>query len=312
MMKIAFFTEMGFVGKVGRNHPNMRTEFAWMCALKADHYPIHSLSNINEHYDLGIIIVPKKNIEGCMKLDIVNDMKKCCSKISFMQEGPHWYFQDYSLHHQIWIYNILMEMDFIFCHNEIDKKYFSGLTEKECYVLQSLMIEDTIKINNDKKDAVMIGGNFCSWYSGFDSYIVASELNVPIYIPSMGRKIDNEEQMENLNHLPYMNWTDWIYTLSSFKYGIHLMRTHAAGTFALNCAYLGIPCVGYSGLDTQEKCHRFTTVDTLGDLMQAKEIINKLKNDEDFYKKCSDDSRDVYKSTFKEECFLNNFYKIFE
>ena len=37
-MKIVFFTEMGFVGKIPRNHPNMRTEFAWMCSLNADHY----------------------------------------------------------------------------------------------------------------------------------------------------------------------------------------------------------------------------------------------------------------------------------
>ena len=32
-MAIAFFTEMGFTGKVPRTHDNMRTEFAWMCAL---------------------------------------------------------------------------------------------------------------------------------------------------------------------------------------------------------------------------------------------------------------------------------------
>lgn len=34
-MKIAFFTEGGYQGKVPRNHPNMRTELAWMCALNA-------------------------------------------------------------------------------------------------------------------------------------------------------------------------------------------------------------------------------------------------------------------------------------
>ena len=39
-MKIAFFSEMGFEGKIDRTtHNNMRTEFAWMTALDADHYP---------------------------------------------------------------------------------------------------------------------------------------------------------------------------------------------------------------------------------------------------------------------------------
>ena len=46
-MTIAFFTEMGFEGKIPRNHPNMRTEFAWMCKLNADHYPLNKIPNIN-------------------------------------------------------------------------------------------------------------------------------------------------------------------------------------------------------------------------------------------------------------------------
>ena len=37
-MKVAFFTEMNFKGKISRSFKNMRTEFAWMCKLDADHY----------------------------------------------------------------------------------------------------------------------------------------------------------------------------------------------------------------------------------------------------------------------------------
>ena len=47
-MRIAFLTEMGFEGKVPYNHPNMRTEFAWMHALNADHFCIHNLTNVKE------------------------------------------------------------------------------------------------------------------------------------------------------------------------------------------------------------------------------------------------------------------------
>ena len=42
-MKIAFFTEGGYSGKVPRNHPNMRTDVAWICALDATHYPINHM-----------------------------------------------------------------------------------------------------------------------------------------------------------------------------------------------------------------------------------------------------------------------------
>ena len=220
-----------------------------------------------------------------------------------MQEGPNWYWQDYPLQQQIWYFNTIQEADFMFVHNESDKKYYEGLTGKECKILPSLMIEDSIKdLPQVERNNIMIGGNFCSWYSGFDSYMVAQEADCSIYIPSMGRKIEGEEQMHNLNHLPYMNWVNWIKTLNNFKYGVHLMRTHAAGTFALNCAYLGIPCIGYEGLDTQEKCHPNLTV-KLGDLATAKEKLILLKTDNNFYNKCSNIAKQNYKKFYHESKF---------
>ena len=67
-MEIAFFTEMGFNGKVPRTHDNMRTEFAWMVALNADHYNIKEVPN--KKYDLGITIIPK-NITKALQLLII-------------------------------------------------------------------------------------------------------------------------------------------------------------------------------------------------------------------------------------------------
>jgi hypothetical protein len=303
-MKIAFFTEANFTGKIPRSFDNCRTEYAWYIALDADHLPIGA--PIVEQYDLGIVILPKKNIEQLMQIDLISHLKKSCKKVAVMQEGPNWYFQDYPLVQQIWYFNTLQGCDFIFAHNELDQKYYTGLTGKDCYIMNSLMIEDTIEDLPDiDRENVMIGGNFCSWYGGFDSYIVAQELECKIAIPSMGRKQEGEEKMPNLNHLPYMNWTEWIKTLNKFKYGIHLMRTHAAGTFALNCAYLGIPCIGYKGLDTQELCHPLTTVE-LGDLESAVLLANKLKDDK-FYKVCSERTKKRYYTHFEERLFQERF-----
>jgi len=300
-MKIAFFTEGQWTGKVHRNHPNMRTEMAWMCALEADHYNIHG-GTIQGDYDLAICIIPKKNPQFG-----VDRIRKACKQVASMQEGPHWYFQDYPLEQQIWFYNILQEMDFLFVHNESDAMYFRGLVDKECKVLRSLMIEDTIKdLPKGGNRGVMIGGNFCHWYGGFDSYIAAQGFEAEITVPSMGRRVPGEEQMENLNHLSYMDWTYWIAELSKRTYGVHLMRTHAAGTFALNCAYLGIPCIGYQGLDTQEICHPLTTV-KVGDLQHAKELVHKLKTVPDFYKICSDTARKRYNTEYKEDKWLTRF-----
>ena len=304
-MKIAIFTEADYIDKIPRNHPNMRTDLAWICALGAHHIPIRQIHNIKvtKKFDLGIIIIPKNNPQ----FDI-NRIKQLCSKVSVMQEGPNWYWQDYPLHQQIWYYNIIQEADFIFVHNKSDKKYYEGLTGKKCKILSSLMIEDSIKdLPQIERKDIIIGGNFCSWYGGFDSYIVAREADCPIYVPSMGRKIENEEQIPNLNHLPYMTWVEWIKTLNRFKYGIHLMRTQAAGTFALNCAYLGIPCIGYKGLDTQEICHPQLTVE-LGDLVTAKKLITLLKMDQKFYNECSQTAKENYTNVYSEKIFLDNFY----
>jgi len=302
--KIAWFTEGSWKGsKIPRNHKDMRNDSAWMCVLNAVHYPIWDIHEVQEQYDLGIVTIPKKNIDKLMQYPLIESLRKCCRKIVYMQEGPHWYFQDYPLNQQIWFFNTLQEMDWLYVHNESDIQYFKGLTGKECKLMPTLMIEDLIKdLPKVERKNIIIGGNFCNWYGGFDSYMVAQEINCPIYIPTMGRKIEGEEQMPNLNHLPYMNWVEWIKTLNNFKYGIHLMRTQAAGTFALNCAYLGIPCIGYEGLDTQEKCHPKLTI-KLGDLATAKKLLTQLETDKEFYNECSLLAKENYKKYYHEDKF---------
>ena len=84
------------------------------------------------------------------------------------------------------------------------------------------------------------------------------------------------------------------------------MRTHAAGTFALNCGFHGIPCIGYKGLDTQEILHPLTTVE-VGDLDEAKRIGKKLKDDEKFYKLCVDTTQKRYEANYTEEVWKRNW-----
>ena len=304
--KIAFFTEGMYAGKHDRNNTNARTEIAWMIALDAKHHSIMSMNQpLHEVFDLGIIILPKKWTTEIMNNLYIEVIQRSCKKIAIMQEGPNWYFQDYPLAQQLWFYETISQADAIFCHNEADKKYYKGLYQKEhTYVMSSLMIEDTIEPLLNKPEGVMIGGNFCSWYGGFDSYIVAKHFNEPISAPSMGRKIAREDEMD-IKHLPYMNWSEWVNELQKYKFGVHLMRTHAAGTFALNCAYWGIPCIGYKGLDTQNILHPYTTVE-LGDIDEAVKIAQRLKTDVDFQITCRDISQKQYKQFYSEDFFKRN------
>lgn len=309
-MKIGFLSENGYSGKVDRMMNNCRTEYAWQIALDAVHMPMYGKSQIpTEKLDLLIWIIPKSNISKMQNLDWLVYMRLHANKIAIMQEGPHWYFQDLPMGEQIWFYNQLNNVDYVFCHNEYDRKYYSGLLgTHNVHTMQSLMILDTVKDGlSDTKEDVIIGGNMKSWYGGFDSYIVAREFDTEIYAPSMGRRAENESDIAGIFFLNYMSWTTWIKKLSEFKYAVHLMRTFAAGTFAMNCSYLGIPCIGYNGLDTQSTLHPLTTVE-VGDMEKAIQLANNLKEDR-FYNLCVETTKKRFNKYYTEQAFIDKWDK---
>ena len=304
-MKIVFFSESQVSGKIPRDFSNARTEYAWMMALDAPHYNINNIPSQLEKFDLGIVIIPKNNPN--INLDL---FRSCCDKVAVMQEGPNWFFQDYSVEQQFYYYNTVVSADWVYCHNKSDVSYYLGLGCKDVRVMRSLMITDGLVPRSKWVDGTMIGGNFCSWYGGFDSYMVAREMRLPISAPSMGRKQEQEDSIEDINYLPYMSWRDWIKTLGQYSIGVHLMRTHAAGTFAMNCGFHGIPCVGYKGLDTQEILHPLTTVD-VGDLDEAVRVVEKLK-DEKFYRLCNETIAKRFEQNYTEKAWKQNWLEVGE
>jgi hypothetical protein len=306
-MRIAFLTEMGFEGKIPSNHPNMRTEFAWMYALNADHYNIYRSESIRRvtNYDKVFIIFPKgqiylnavgsklsdekNSISDLLALDIVSILRSQENKlIYYVQEGPHWLWNDYEIVDQIGFYNFVSSCDGVYAHNEHDVKYYTGMfPHLEVKVIPTLMIETLLAdIMPQPEDKVIIGGNFARWYGGFESYMVASEFEVPIWAQTSHATREHESQIENLNHLPRLMWNEWMKELSKFKYAVHLMPTVAAGTFSLNCAYFGIPVIGNVEVDTQRVCHPNLSID-VQDIYRAKKLANLLKSDIDFYKEQS-------------------------
>ena len=300
-MKVAFFSETGNNRRYPRDFDNARTEVGWCLALDA---PMCSLTQLpDESFDLGIVIIPKTN----PNVDL-NHIRKICDKVAVMQEGPHWYFQDYTIDMQFHYYNVLMSADWVYCHNKSDVNYYIGLGCKDVRVMKSLMIPEGLESKNglSASNVTLIGGNFVSWYGGFDSYMVAREIGYPIAAPSMGRKQNLENQIEDINYLDYMTWREWINNLKQYRIGVHLMRTHAAGTFAMICAFHGIPCIGYKGLDTQESLHPLTTVD-IGDLDKAKIIGIKLKESDDFYNLCSKTSLKRFEQNYTESNWKLNW-----
>jgi hypothetical protein len=330
-MKIAFLTEMPFIGKVPSNHPNMRTEFAWMHALDADHYNLHLFGSDKNltGYDHIFIIFPKgktflssegsKLVEGVnpvselLRQPIVEKLKERGNKkIHYVQEGPHWWWNDYEIADQIYFFNFLQSCDSIFTHNSADVNYYKGFfPDKEVRPIFTLMIDTLIKdIVPTKEDKVIIGGNFARWYGGFESYMVASQFELPIWGQESHAKRNQESMLENLTHFPRLIWVDWMKNISTFKYAVHMMPTVAAGTFALNCAYFGIPCIGNNKVDTQQYCHPALSVD-VEDIDSARRLAKALK-DPVFYKRCSDLAKEQYHNLYSQEVWTNRMKNYLE
>jgi len=315
-MKIGFFTEAGYQGGVPRNHPNMRTDVAWVCALGAQHHPLETIQTVpKDSYDVGVVIIPK-NKNHLVKFPIVEEIKRVCKKVCVMQESTYWYWQDDQIGEQIWYYNNLMESDLILCHNDDDLNYYRGMTNKRCELLPSLMITDNLGGNDSilpcgggNKEGVIIGGNFVSIYRGFDSYVVAEQFGLPVYAPTTGR-MKPEERGLNINHLEWMQWYQWIHVISKFYAGVQL-GTAAAGTFNLNLSFHGIPCIGYESLNTQAVLHPETTVKD-GHVDKARELADRLADDIAFYEKCSRDTRRLYEQHYSEEVFVKKMMGVFE
>jgi hypothetical protein len=325
-MKIAFLTEMGFEGKIPSNHSNMRTEFAWMYALDADHRHIHHYQEVRG-YDHIFIIFPKGRVylDACgsqlaqdqnpisdlLVKEIVENLKTGNGKVYIVQEGPHWWWNDYNMADQIGFYNMMVSCDGIFAHNEHDVKYYKGMFPNvPVHVMTTLMIDSIVEnIQPVREEKVIIGGNFARWYGGMESFSVAQRLDVPIWGQTSHAMREGEDQL--VNHLPRVMWTDWMKQLSSFKYAVHLMPTIAAGTFSLNCAYFGIPCIGNEKVDTQRLCHPDLAVD-VEDIEKAVMLAERLRDDEEFYEECSRVAKENYKKYYNKELFKQKINSILD
>jgi len=325
-MRIAFLSEMGFQGKIPATHENMRTEFAWMNALDADHWNIRQWPLVSG-YDYVMIIFPKGgvflNSEGSTLVhqenrytdvfasNIVEDLKKTNKKVCSVQEGPTWFVNDFELKDQFNLYNQLASCDILFAHNEYDTKWFKGLYPRhQVEVMPTLLIEELIKdIVPTPQNKVIIGGNFSRWYGGFQSYMACEEIPYEKYVQTSHSSRDGEDQIPDLTVLPRMYWFEWMKTLSTFKYAVHMMPTVAAGTFSLNCAYFGIPCIGNCKVDTQRLCFPDLSVEA-EDVQGARELAKGLFENEVFYKRVSEEAKKRFRRFFGKEVYLEKLNKI--
>ena len=220
----------------------------------------------------------------------------------------------------IWYYTQLTEADGILCHNDIDIPYYEGITNKPAFILPTLMIDDLVDkfieqktlqtpTQNNNSDKVFVAGNWHTTYRGFDAWVIGQEFELPMKGFKSGKFKQGEEQ-NGIEYLPWMSWFEFMYELDKCKYGVQTYQA-SAGQFPLNCAYLGVPCIGYNDINTQKDLFPDLSVER-GDILSARKLANKLQMNSEFYNEVSSKSKELYNKIYREDKFLQKWDKITE
>jgi hypothetical protein len=317
-MKINYCTtEMGIIGKMPKDNPNMRVLESQILAWDAEHIPITKLLSEDTVYDGNVVVVlPKggadKELIGWLVEKYFNTFKSIKSKFTgevwFYQDGEAGYWNQHTATLQVWWYNNVSQCDKILCPNETDVKYYKGMfPDIPVAVMRSIMAH-VPDVSVAMEEKVIISGPLTREYNGLQQIIVAKQFDVPIFIPPMGLErmpADSWTTASSLDvkYLDYTDWNTWMKNLGTYKYAVNLPGVTAAASFSLNCAWHGIPCIGDRKADTQSICYPWTSVD-YNDIDSAVKIARGLKTDKKFYNKCADYAQKSARKHFTNETFL--------
>jgi len=319
-MNIKYSTsEMGFEGYFPVNYPNLRVLETQLLYLEAYHLPIQKIITEGKTYKGSLLYnIGKGDFEKSYISDlyhnyhnIVGLLQEKFEGVYIYQDGEIGWWNQVDTRLQAWWYNQLRAASGILVPNSTDVSFYKGLfPDKEIKVIRSVMTDEGLDKTKfkPKENRTIVTGPLTREYNGFSQLLLAHNLDMPVDIPPMGESRmpkDSWEMAPNLgvNYLQYMSWTEWMYNLSRYKVGYMMSAATASGSFALNCAYLGIPCIGDKRADTQSILFPDLAIDVF-DNEKALELTLKLKNDLDFYIEVSNKAKRLYKQEFTKEKML--------
>jgi len=319
-MNIKYATsEMGFEGYFPVNYPNLRVLETQLLYLEAYHLPIQKILDEGKTYKGSLMYnIGKGGFEKPYISDLYHNYHNVVSLLQEKFEGVYIYqdgeigwWNQVDTRLQAWWYNQLRASSGILVPNSTDVSFYKGLfPDKEIKVIRSVMTDEGLDKTKfkPKENRTIVTGPLTREYNGFSQLLLAHNLDMPVDIPPMGESRmpkDSWEMAPNLgvNYLQYMSWTEWMYNLSRYKIGYMMSAATASGSFALNCAYLGIPCIGDKRADTQSILFPDLAIDVF-DNEKALELTFKLKKDLDFYIEVSNKAKRLYKQEFTKEKML--------
>ena len=316
-MNIKYSTsEMGFEGYFPENYSNLRVFETQLLFLEAYHLPINKILTESKKYDSDLLYnigkggLDKQYIAFLYNHhhNIVSELKNKFNKVYIYQDGEIGWWNQVDVKVQIWWYNQLSDSDGILVPNTSDTSFYKGLfPNQDIKVIRSVMTDKGLDKSKfkPKQNKSIITGPLTPDYNGFSQVLLAHHLDMEIDIPPMGKgrmPKDSWEMADNLgvNYLEYMSWINWMYNLNQYKIGYMMSSATASGSFALNCAYLGIPCIGDKRADTQSILFPDLAVNVF-DNQKALELTLKLKNDLAFYNEVSIKAKTIYNQEFTKD-----------
>ena len=319
-MNIRYATsEMGFEGYFPVNYPNLRVLETQLLYLEAYHLPIQKIFNEGKTYKGSLLYnIGKGGFEKPYISDLYHNyhnvvglLQEKFDEVYIYQDGEIGWWNQVDTRLQAWWYNQLRAANGILVPNSTDIPFYKGLfPDKEIKVIRSVMTDEGLDKTKFKpqENRTIVTGPLTREYNGFSQVLIAHNADMPIDIPPMGESRmpkDSWEMAPNLgiNYLNYMSWVDWMYNLSRYKIGYMMSAATASGSFALNCAYLGIPCIGDKRADTQSILFPDLAIDVF-DNKKALDLTLKLKKDLDFYIEVSNKAKRLYKKEFTKEKML--------
>ena len=319
-MNIKYATsEMGFEGYFPVNYPNLRVLETQLLYLEAYHLPIQKILDEGKTYKGSLLYnIGKGGFEKPYISDlyhhyhnVVSLLQEKFDGVYIYQDGEIGWWNQVDTRLQAWWYNQLRASNGILVPNSTDIPFYRGLfPDKEIKVIRSVMTDEGLNKTKFKpqENRTIVTGPLTREYNGFSQVLIAHHADMPIDIPPMGESRmpkDSWEMAPNLgiNYLKYMSWVDWMYNLSRYKIGYMMSAATASGSFALNCAYLGIPCIGDKRADTQSILFPDLAIDVF-DNKKALDLTLKLKKDLDFYIEVSNKAKRLYKKEFTKEKML--------
>ena len=313
-------SEMGFEGIFPVNYPHLRVLETQLRFLDSYHYPISKILSSNKTYDDNLLYnigkggFDKAYIRNLYENhhNIVKLLQQKFKKVYIYQDGEIGWWNQVDVKLQLWWYNQLQQADGICVPNSTDINFYKGLfPHSDIRVLRSVMTDEGLDKSKfkPKSNKVIINGPLTMEYNGFSQIIAAHNSGMEIDIPPMGESRmpkDSWVMAPNLgvNYLPYMSWIDWMYNLNQYKIGYMLGPAIASGSFALNCAYLGIPCIGNIKADTQRLLFPDLSIDVY-DNKSAVELTKRLVGDLEFYKMVSTKAYTAYNKEFTKEKMIS-------